>query len=88
MTMQIVHVIPPINSGGHRHEERFPDEMEETEILVLLGMRAQKYGLLKLGGQTVYYLDHPETVVAFGAAEDKKFVESKRIDLKSIPRPA
>ena len=77
--MQIVHVIPPANTGGHRHEERFADEMSEAEILAVIQLRAAKYGLLKVGEKRQAYLDHPETIVAIGTVEGKKFVETKRL---------
>ena len=86
--MKIVHVVPPPGSGGQRHEERFPDEMEETEIHILLGMRAKKYGLLKTGNgdETCFYLDHPGTVVAFGEVKNKIFTETGRVDAKDIKK--
>lgn len=77
--MQIVHVIPPANTGGHRHEEHFADEMSAEEIVAVVKLRAPKYGLLKVGEKRVSYLDHPETVVCIGTVEAKKFTETKRL---------
>lgn len=90
--MLIVHVIPPAGvEGGDRHEEHFPDGTSPSDILRIITQphvvkgkpvnpRQVGYGKLRTAdGKTMWYLDHPETVVAIGEAVNGDFVETKRI---------
>jgi hypothetical protein len=86
----IVHVIPPEGSGGHRHQETFPDDF--TDAQVIAGLTEERtlekkppiqdgYGRMKVPGNPagVKYLDHPATIVAVGHIEGKAFIEDRRI---------
>lgn len=81
---KIVHVIPPAGSGGDRHQEEFQDNTSEAEIWMLIGVRARKYGLLKIGEQSMFYLDHPRTVVTYGVIEKGQFKATDEIDKQKI----
>lgn len=91
--MPIVHIIPPAGSDGDRHEEQFPDEASDEQILAGLteprpvGDRLAppvQEGYGRLSGDRLY-LDHPGTVVAVGVVEKKKFVEVRRLRGPAVP---
>lgn len=92
--MIIVHVIPPPGTSGHRHEEHFPDEMSDHEILIRVEERSARYGFLITGTRPngspsfVSYFDHPGTIIAVGDVVKKEFVEVRRIKGPGTPEAA